>query len=140
MPQDVQEQHVSTIGTARNRERTGQRYVSKTSAIARKIKGVRHLDVDLVQYCGSCWRPEVFMEVKKYLVSDSEWRQMRQHAKDYNCVALLIIETLDDIGVKAFYPDTQLMSEVEWGGEERLTELLEWARDRHICGAGHGLR
>jgi hypothetical protein len=121
------------VGTARNKERTGQRYVSKTSAIARKIQRVRHVDIDLTQYCPKCKRPQAFMEVKRYLVSDHEWDQMRRHAAFYShgCVAILVVETLDDIGVKTW--DDGVISDVTWGGEEHLITVLEQARDVHEC-------
>ena len=121
------------IGTPRNRERTGQRYVSKTSAIARKIPRVRHTDVDLTQWCPKCKRPEAFIEVKRYLVSDHEWDQARRHAAFYShgCIAMLVIETLDSIGVKTWEEGT--ISDVAWGGEELLVEVLERARDVHGC-------
>jgi hypothetical protein len=121
------------VGTARNQERTGQRYVSKTSAIARKIPRVRHTDVDLTQWCPKCKRPQCFIEVKRYLVSDHEWDQVRRHAAFYghDCIALLVIETLDAIGIKAY--DDGVISDVKWGEEEDLAGVLESARDRHEC-------
>lgn len=120
-------------GTARNRERTGQRYVSKTSAIARKIRNVRHTDVDLTQWCPKCKRPECFIEVKRYLVSDHEWDQVRRHAAFYShgCIAILVIETLDSIGIKTYEDGT--VSDVTWGGEDVLVEVLVRARDVHGC-------
>jgi len=131
--QELDYSGVPNPGTARNKERTGQRYVSRTSAVARKIRHVRHVDIDLTQYCPKCKRPQAFMEVKRYLVSDHEWDQMRRHAAFYShgCVAILVIETLDDIGVKTW--DEGTISDVTWGGEEHLMSVLEGARDAHVC-------
>ena len=121
--------------TWRNHERTGQRYVSRLSTIARSIKGVRHYDCDLYQTCPECKRVQVFAEVKKYLVSDREWEQTRLFAKStgHKCVAILVIETLDDIGVKIYNPETGEISDTNWGGEEYLRKVLDRARDVHEC-------
>ena len=122
-------------GTWRNTERTGQRTVTKLSTVARQIDKVRHVDIDLTQWCPRCKRPQVFAEVKRYLVSDYEWEQVRRHAAFYShdCIAILVIETLDDIGVKVYDPAFDLLTDVTWGGEEYLTRVLERARDIHVC-------
>lgn len=116
----------------RNTERTGQRRLTKLSGIARRIEGVRHLDCDLFQYCPRCKHPQAFMEVKRVLVSDREWEQMRFHAGFWGCMALLIIEPdVGNFGVKVF--DGKEISEVEWGDEDLITGVLERARDEHRC-------
>jgi hypothetical protein len=47
-----------------NEERSHYRYVSTLSYWARRVPGVRHLDLDLYQYCPRCKQPEAFCEVK----------------------------------------------------------------------------
>lgn len=120
-----------TIGTRRNVERTGQRYVSRLSAIARQVEDIRVLDLDLWTYCPYCKRPELFAEVKKYMVTDAEWAQTRMLAEDYGCMALLVIETPGDIGVRIYWDGD--ITPVTWGGEEDVARVLRDARDRHVC-------
>jgi hypothetical protein len=45
-----------------NEERSGQRNFLPLSSIAREVFGVRHQDIDLIQYCPSCKRPEMLIE------------------------------------------------------------------------------
>lgn len=45
-----------------NEERTGERNFLPLSKAAREVFGLRHQDVDLVQYCNRCKNPEVFIE------------------------------------------------------------------------------
>jgi hypothetical protein len=120
-------------GTWRNRERTSQRSVTRLSTIARTIEKVRHTDVDLTQWCPRCKKPEVFAEVKRSVVSDHEWDQVRRHAKTYGhgCIAILVIEGIDIIGVKVYKDD--VISDITWGGEEDVIQVLESARDAHSC-------
>lgn len=120
-------------GTARNVERTGQRYVSKLSMIARTVENVRHIDLDLMQYCQFCKKPQLFAEVKRRLVSDTEWAQTRMLARDYKCIGLLVIEAGDNIGVRIYTSADEEITEVIWGGEDYLARILERARDVHAC-------
>lgn len=102
----------------------------------RDIPGIRAIDVDLITYCHRCLHPMTFCEVKKVLVSDREWQQMRLHAKHWghSCLALLVIEPdLGEIGTKVYDSLTDVISDVTWGGEEFLQRVLERARDRHVC-------
>jgi hypothetical protein len=124
---------MTVVGTWRNQERTGQRSVTKLSTIARGIKNVRHTDVDLTQWCPRCKKPEVFAEVKRSVVSDYEWDQVRRHAKTYghDCIAILVIEGIGTIGIKV-YKDG-VISDITWGGEEDVIQVLESARDAHAC-------
>jgi hypothetical protein len=121
--------------TWRNTERTGRRDLTRLSAIARKIAGVRHYDCDLYQTCPSCKRVQVFAEVKRYLVSDREWEQTRLFAEatGHKCVAILVVETLDATGVKVYNSETGEISGITWGGEEYLVKVLSRARDVHAC-------
>jgi hypothetical protein len=118
---------------AANVERTGKRKVTRLSSIARKIEGVRHVDLDLTQWCPKCKRPEIFAEVKGRLAPDGEWDQARRHAKFYghNAIALLVIEA-EDIGVKVYASSDDKIRDVIWG-EEYLIRVLSQARDMHTC-------
>jgi hypothetical protein len=124
------------VGSVRNTERTGKRTVSKLSSVARRVEKIRAIDVDLVTYCPRCKSPQSFCEVKKYLVSDYEWEQMRLHAKHWGggAIAILVVEPeLGQIGVRVYDPAKETISTVNWGGEEYLQKVLEAARDRHEC-------
>lgn len=124
------------IGTARNIERSGKRSVTKLSTIARKVPGIRAIDIDLVPYCPRCKHPLAFCESKRTLVSDAEWDQMRRHARHYGhgVIALLVIEPdAGPLGVKVYDPAADSISPVSWGGEEFLLHVLGSARDSHAC-------
>jgi hypothetical protein len=124
------------VGSWRNQERTGKRKVTKLSSVARKVADVRHVDIDLTQWCPGCKRPQVFAEVKRRVVSDHEWDQVRRHAAYYahGCLGLLVIEgDTADIGVKVYDPVDDTISPVVWGEESYLQEVLERARDSHLC-------
>src|SRR6266704_5117135 len=122
--------------TARNFERTGQRKVTRLSTIARKVEGVRGIDIDYVQYDPRCLHPTAFCESKGILVSDKEWEYIRKHAEFYgnNCLAVLVVESRDgSIGVKYYNSSTEEIYGPKWGTEELLIGVLEKARDWHTC-------
>jgi hypothetical protein len=123
------------VGTSRNVERSGRRHVTRTSSIARSIEDVRHVDIDLCQYCPKCKRPEAYVEVKRMLVSDHEWDQVRRHADlcGHKCLALLVVEWDDSLGVKYFDSENGQIYGPKWGGDEVLIKVFELARDRHAC-------
>ena len=116
-------------------ERTGKRKVTKLSSIARKVENVRGIDIDYVQYAVPCLHPTAFCESKSYNVSDKEWEYVRNHASHYGngCLALLVIEKPDTLGVKYFDSSTGEIYGPRYGGEEILIMILERARDRHRC-------
>jgi hypothetical protein len=122
------------IGTARNVERTGRRKPTRLSAIARAVENVRHTDVDLTQWCPECKKPQVFAEVKSTPVHDSEWDQARRHARTYShgCIAILVVELPDDLGVKVYNSADDSTGDMKWG-ENFLIRVLEHARDIHGC-------
>ena len=122
-------------GTWRNQERTGQRHVTQLSGLARKVEGVRHCDLDLYQFCPRCKRPELFAEVKSRLVSRWEWEQARRHAAYYGhgCLAILVIEGRESLGVTVYDSADNTISDVNWSGAGYLTSVLERARDIHVC-------
>ena len=122
--------------TIRNVERSGKRKVTRLSSIARKIEGVRGIDIDYVQHCRRCLLPTAFCESKGILVSDKEWEYVRNHAAFYgnHCLAMLVVEARSgDLGVKYFDSDTGEIYGPKWGGEELVISVLEKARDRHRC-------
>jgi hypothetical protein len=121
-------------GTRRNSERTGQRKLTRLSAIARRIEDVRGIDIDYVQYCHSCLYPEIFCEVKRTVVHDGEWRMMRVFARHYGCMAMLCIEPdLGPVGVRVYDAADNSVSLLDWCGEEGAEAVLRMARDRHEC-------
>lgn len=124
-------------GTWRNSERAGRRVVTRLSKVARRVENVRHVDIDLKQYCPSCKRPQLFAESKRTLVNDHEWQQVRLEASywGHGCMGLLVIEPAqgDTIGVKVFDSRTQEITPVQWADEDFLVFLMERARDRHEC-------
>ena len=118
----------------RNVERTGRRKVTRLSTVARRVSGVRHFDLDLYQTCERCKYPQLFAEVKSREVSDAEWDQTRRHAKQYNCVAILVVEAAERIGVKEYFSSTNMITpHVIYGDEDDLQRVLEHARDIHRC-------
>jgi hypothetical protein len=122
--------------TARNFERTGQRKVTRLSSIARKVEGVRGIDIDYVQHCYRCLRPTAFCESKGILVSDREWQYIRKHAEFYGnyCLAILVVEPRSGtLGVKYYNSSTGEIYGPKWGTEELLITVLEKARDWHKC-------
>jgi hypothetical protein len=122
------------VGTARNVERSNQRKVTVASRVTREIPGIRATDIDLVTYCPKCKRPLCFMESKSWEVGDGHWDQCRRHARFYGhgCIALLIIEK-DPVGIKLYDSSRNVIHETVWGGEEYLAEVLQKARDIHVC-------
>lgn len=123
-------------GTWRNRERSGKRQLTRLSTIARNVKDVRHLDFDLIQYCPGCHRPQAFCEVKKYPIPDKGWEQIRLHAAHWgqSCVAILVVEAAERIGVKQYFSSTGMITpHVIYGNEDDLQRVLEHARDIHEC-------
>lgn len=120
--------------TWRNQERTGRRKVTRLSTVARKVSGVRHFDLDLYQTCEKCKRPQLFAEVKSREVSDAEWYQTRKHAERWGCVAILVVEAAERIGVKKYFSSTGMITpHVIYGDEDDLLRVLEHARDIHEC-------
>jgi hypothetical protein len=121
--------------TSRNVERTGKRKLTRTSQVARGIRGVRHLDQDLFQWCPDCKRPELFVEVKSVPVSKSEWDMTRRFADyfQHNCLALLVVEAwYGDLGVQIY--DGETISDLHWSDtEDYLISVMERARDSHVC-------
>lgn len=120
--------------TWRNVERTGRRQVTRLSTLARKVGNVRHMDLDLIQWCPRCKRPELFAEVKGRQVSTWEWEQTRRHAAYYGhgCLAILVIEKAGDVGCLVYDSADDTISGRQ-SGEEYLTSVLERARDIHVC-------
>lgn len=122
--------------TIRNVERSGKRKVTRLSSIARKIEGVRGIDIDYVQYDPRCLHPTAFCESKGILVSDKEWEYVRRHAEYYGngCLAMLVVEARSgDLGVKYYDSSSGEIHGPKWGGEELVISVLEKARDRHRC-------
>jgi hypothetical protein len=110
--------------------------VSRLSKVARTVENVRHIDIDLIQWCPLCKRPELFAEVKSALVNDWEWDLARRHAAfwGHGCLAILVIETSrGDIGVKVYDSAKDQISSVSWADEDFLVTILEKARDGHEC-------
>lgn len=123
-------------GTWRNRERSGERHVSRLSSIARKVCDVRGIDIDYVQYCPECKAPQAFCEVKSYDVYDKEWEQVRSFARHWGngCIALLVIEAERRLGYKHYLSSTHLyMAHPTWCDEAGIQRVLEQARDIHEC-------
>lgn len=124
-------------GTRRNAERTGQRKVTRLSKAARTVENVRHVDIDLFQYCPSCKKPQAFFEVKSKPVSSWEWEQTRRLAESFGhgCVAVLVVETwYGDIGVSVYDPEISEVQGLVWSGDEAgLVKVLESIRDTHEC-------
>lgn len=128
---------VPNPGTRRNSERTGQRKLTRLSKVARTVDNVRHVDVDLLQYCAACKNPEAVFEVKSKPVSVWEWEQVRRLAGHFGhgCIAALVIETwYGDIGISIYDTRTGEIDGVRWSGDEQaLVKVMEDARDRHEC-------
>lgn len=122
-------------GTWRNRERTGERPLSRLSGIARHVGNVRHTDIDLTQWCPACRRPQVFAEVKSAPARDGEWDQCRRHASFYahGCLAMLVIEGAGCLGMRVYDSRDGRISNVKYGDEEMVTAVLGYARDIHRC-------
>ena len=124
-------------GTYRNVERTGERKVTRLSAVARRVSGVRHVDIDLVQWCPRCKKPQMFAEVKSHLIPDTQWEQMRRHADVYGhrCIALLVVEAPESelVGVRVYTSEDKKLNGIVWGDEEYLRRVLARARDIHEC-------
>jgi len=125
-------------GTSRNVERTGKRKVTRLSTVARGVEHVRHVDIDLFQFCPDCKKPEAFFEVKSKPVSAWEWEQTRRLAESFGhgCVAVLVVETwYGDIGLSVYDPGAgDDVPSVMWSGDEsNLVKVLEAARDVHVC-------
>jgi len=119
--------------TERNRERTGRRKLTRTSAIARTVQGVRHLDIDLFQYAPCCLKPQLFIEVKSVPISKSEWAMTRNLADEFGCLAALVVEAwYGDLGVQVY--DGETISDLHWSDTEGyLVSVMEKARDDHAC-------
>lgn len=105
------------------------------SAAARQVEHVRHMDIDLTQWCPKCKRPQLFAEVKSKLVNKWEWEQTRRHAAFYGhgCLAILVIEGAGGTGLMTYDSADDSVSPVEWSGEEGVIRVLERARDTHVC-------
>lgn len=74
-----------------NEERDWRRYVTTSSIWARKVPGLRHLDLDLFQYCNICTKPELFIEVKSS-VPKGGWAITKILGKSFGVPAALVIE------------------------------------------------
>ena len=122
-------------GGERNRERTGQRPLTQLSGIARKVKGVRHLDVDLYMFCPVCKTPTIFFEVKPVCVKDSEWAQVRMLAGHFGhgTQAALVVEQGERLGIKTYDSETDYIHPLLWVDEEYLIRYMEQVRDQHGC-------
>lgn len=122
-------------GTWRNTERTGKRRVTRLSTIARSVPHVRHMDMDLIQWCPKCKRPQLFAEVKSSFVNKWEWEQTRKHASYYGhgCLAILVVEGKDVLGTVVYDSADDSFTTTPRAGEAYLTSVLERARDIHVC-------
>lgn len=77
---------------ATNHERDHRRYVTTASYWARDLPGVRHQDVDLIQFCAECWQPEWVMESKSSWVPPEQWVNTRVMARLFGAWSLLNVE------------------------------------------------
>ena len=96
--------------------------------------------MDLYQYCPECKRPQAYIEVKGTVVRDAEWEQVRLHAEQFGCLAILVVEKDSALIVKYFDGTSGEIRGPKSGGEEMLLYVLEKARDQHKCPADQGKR
>jgi hypothetical protein len=76
---------------ASNKEFSHRRFVTTMSYWARLVQHVRHLDMDLYQYCEDCLMPEVFFEGKTK-AGTTQWEMTRRFADRFGVPALLVEE------------------------------------------------
>lgn len=138
-----------------NAERSHYRYVSTLSYWARRVRGVRHLDLDLYQYCPRCFTPEVFFEVKPATIHEAYWQMTRKLADDTpGSCALLVAEPHDVNNARCTkgsgcpcnchtharhdqvtvvpYRDGKILEARTWN-REQLVNALEWVHGNHQC-------
>lgn len=129
-----------------NEERSGQRNFLPLSSIAREVFGVRHQDVDLLQYCPTCKHPEVLIEATsssgpKYthvlrilgslcgvpvLLVRHEWNDVRH---EYS-IDLYLWETGNTGRNSA---PNQSLENTDWTS---LKSIMRNLHERHVCNEG----
>ena len=127
----------------RNVELTGLRYRPHVSAWARDLNGLRHLDLDLYQYCHVCGQPELVAEVKKTTAKKVQWEQTRLLGRALGCWSCLIIEAPgtaepDTITVWARNLDFEAMGKRVLTREE-FSRFLWHLHDEHLR-RGHNMK
>jgi hypothetical protein len=125
-------------GTANNNERSdGYRKVPAVSGYARPVTGVRHLDLDLYQYCPDCGEPQIFVESKtiKEQTYAANWGQTRRFAEAFGVPAMLVIEKFsgESLGVKLARAPEYLIQDKGWRTQPELQKFFEHARDLHAA-------
>lgn len=121
---------------------TGFRNNLGLSRACREIPGLRHIDVDMVQWCRDCKQPEVFIESTSSAVKQTQ--VTRIIATHCNAPTMLLKHSFDDTEHEyevSIYiwdpgklgrfdePDRKLVN-VPWS---KMQEVLLWFHNRHEC-------
>lgn len=126
-----------------NEERSGQRNFMPLSKAAREVFGVRHQDIDLVQYCSRCKRPELFMESTSS-TGNKYTQVLRIIAEKFDAPVLMIRHEWNDVRhehpvdlylwlpgniMKNVDPD-QTLEGTDWGA---VKAVMLNTHERHEC-------
>lgn len=122
--------------TARNRERTGERWVTTVSRWARDVPSpARNQDWDLTQYRNCCRIPNVIIEVKPYDVPLAQWQNTRVVAAKLGAYGMLVVEPrgdTDEIQVRISKPDGSITDLLTWDHDE-FVRVMTWINVTHKC-------
>lgn len=122
---------------------TGFRNNLALSRACREVDGLRHIDVDMVQWCRDCLQPELFIEATS-AAGHKQTRVTRIIASHCGAPTMLLKHSFDDADheyeVSVYIwepgrlgrfdePDRELLN-VPWS---KLQEILKWFHTQHEC-------
>lgn len=122
--------------TARNHERSGERWVTTVSKWARDVPDpARHQDWDLTQYRNCCRIPNALIEVKPWDIPEYQWKNTRVVAARLNAYGILAIEPrgeTDKIQIRVAEPDGNIRP-LKTCDHDEFVEVMTWINAHHRC-------
>ena len=122
--------------TSRNRERTGERWVTTVSRWARDVPSpARNQDWDLTQYRNCCRIPNALIEVKPWDVPLAHWQNTRVVAAKLGAYGILAVETkgvTDEIGLRLSKPSGEITDLITCD-HDKFVEIMTWINTHHEC-------
>jgi len=126
----------------KNHEKTGHRWQSLlVSRVARKVPNVRHLDLDLYQYCEKCKSIEVMIEnegvdsIQNVAFKNSEMTRYISMSMRDPVPVMLVQHTEYDVRLSVWVDDiyTSEPQFVMSGGWDLLEKTLNRFHEMHEC-------
>lgn len=133
---------MAVAAAIRNVERTGNRNGGTLSNYMRKheIKGLRELDVDMVEPCLLCYEPLAFYEATSQTKGDKNVSLVNLLAYAFKCHVIYICHKWEDVDLESgvymasWHPDREVeQMELEWRSWDDVTEWRERLLENHLA-------